>query len=117
MIMSLDYITLFVGDVQESKRFYQDLLGLRVLYESPNFVLLSAPAGSKLGLHLAEGERGSKQTVNLHFRVADVDEAYARLSAQGLSFEHVPKRQPWGLRSAAFRDPDGYLVELVAPDE
>lgn len=78
-------------------------------------MLLSARSGSKLGLHSAEGDLDGKHPTNLHFRVANVDEAHAKLVARGVSFEQAPKNQPWGLRSAACRDPDGHLVELVTP--
>jgi uncharacterized glyoxalase superfamily protein PhnB len=51
----------------------------------------------------------------LMVRVADVDAEYARLKAAGVAFMTEPKTYPWGARSVHFRDPDGNIVDLVAP--
>lgn len=111
MIEALQYVTLFVRDVRRSRRFYETL-GLRTVHESPAFVLMDA-GNAQVGLHAREGVQEGK-TVNLHFRVSDVQAAYEALVQRGLSFEHPPRRQPWGLVSVALRDPDGYVVEIVS---
>lgn len=111
MVQELDYITLYVENVDESQRFYCEYVGLQVVHGSERFVLLRAPSGSKLGLHVSRTVPSSG--VNLHFRVSDVDAVFKSLSSQGLSFEGAPVDQPWGLRSATCKDPDGNRVEFV----
>lgn len=113
MIQELDYITLYVRSVKESRNFYTNSVGLQVVHESEHFVLLRAPSGSKLGLHTSRTAPSSG--INLHFRVSDVDEIFESLSSRGLSFESSPADQPWGLRSAACKDLDGNTVEFVTP--
>jgi catechol 2,3-dioxygenase-like lactoylglutathione lyase family enzyme len=44
-----------------------------------------------------------------------VDRQFARLRGLGVEFVLEPTTQPWGNRSALFRDPDGNLVNLFAP--
>ena len=50
--------------------------------------------------------------------MADVDEAYADLSARGVPFhvppEDFPPEAPT-MRIAFFRDPDGNVIELIQP--
>jgi uncharacterized glyoxalase superfamily protein PhnB len=52
------------------------------------------------------------QRVILDFEVDDVDAAYGRLAPLGIAWVMAPTDQPWGARSAMFRDPDGNLVNL-----
>ncbi len=44
--------------------------------------------------------------------VADVDAAYADLTAQGVTFVRPPTDQRWGLRTAHFADPEGTIWEI-----
>jgi uncharacterized glyoxalase superfamily protein PhnB len=51
--------------------------------------------------------------------MTDVDQAYAKLKAQGVTFEVEPVGQDWGARIAALRDPDGnnlYLLQWIGKD-
>jgi uncharacterized glyoxalase superfamily protein PhnB len=50
--------------------------------------------------------------VILDFEVDDVDATHARLASLGITWVMAPTDQPWGARSAMFRDPDGNLVNL-----
>ena len=52
------------------------------------------------------------ERVILDFEVDDVDAAYARLTSLGLTWVMAPTDQPWGARSAMFRDPDGNVANL-----
>jgi len=52
------------------------------------------------------------ERVILDFEVDDVDATYARLASIGVTWVMAPTDQPWGGRSAMFRDPDGNLVNL-----
>ena len=52
------------------------------------------------------------ERVILDFEVDDVDAAYQRLAPLGVTWVMPPTDQPWGARSAMFRDPEGNLVNL-----
>lgn len=52
------------------------------------------------------------ERVILDFEVDDVDADYERLAAHAVTWVMAPADQPWGARSAMFRDPDGNLVNL-----
>ncbi|BAS28136.1 VOC family protein [Limnochorda pilosa] len=112
MIQGVEYVTLFVTDLERSVRFYHDLLELPVVQRSPHFVLLDA-GNLRLGLHRGDGVP-ERPPVNLHFVVDDVDQAYEALRRKGLPFHKGPKDQPWGVRSATTADPDGFVVEIVS---
>ncbi|MBX6351074.1 MAG: VOC family protein [Clostridia bacterium] len=114
--MELGYVTVFTQAFEAEVEFYEGVLGLRVEHRSPHFVRFET-GSCALAVHQAEdwaaGSAGA--AVQLHLRVDDVDAAYARLSQQGVRFEHAPRDMPWGLRVAALRDPAGLYVELYAP--
>ena len=52
------------------------------------------------------------ERVILDFEVDDVDATYARLTSLGVTWVMAPTDQPWGARSAMFRDPDGNVANL-----
>lgn len=57
----------------------------------------------------------SNRTVILEFLVEDVDREFARLRPLLAEVVQEPTTMPWGNRSLLFRDPDGNLVNLFAP--
>ncbi len=46
--------------------------------------------------------------------VEDADAVCADLAERGVSIVSGPLDRPWGMRTAAFLDPDGYVWEIAA---
>ncbi len=112
---AISYITLWVKEFDACVAFYRDRLGLPVEHIEQNFAQF-ATAGTKLYLHrLGETRPLRSHTVEIHFPVEDVDAAYRSLSSKGVVFEQAPANMPWGSRMAAFRDPEGFSLEIVGP--
>jgi catechol 2,3-dioxygenase-like lactoylglutathione lyase family enzyme len=112
---TIPYITLWVARYDSALAFYRDLLGLEVEQADENFAQF-ATQGTRLYLHrLGAAPRLREHTVEIHFSVPDVDEAYRFLSGRGVVFEQAPANMPWGTRMAAFRDPEGFALEIVGP--
>ena len=44
---------------------------------------------------------------------SDVDAVHADLVERGIGFFQQPTDQPWGMRTAYFKDPDGHVWELA----
>ena len=59
-------------------------------------------------------QAASNKSVILEFEVANVDEQYKRLYDIVKHWVKPPTTQPWGTRSAYFRDPDGNLVDFYS---
>lgn len=59
----------------------------------------------------------ANQSIMLEFRVADVDEQYARLQRLAIAWVKPPSTQAWGNRSNYFRDPDGNLINIYSRTE
>jgi catechol 2,3-dioxygenase-like lactoylglutathione lyase family enzyme len=112
---SISYITLWAVNFDEMVVFYRDMLELPVAYSDENFIQF-ATQGTKLYLHrLGTAPPLREHTVEIHFNVPDVDAAYQELVGRGADFEEAPANRPWGARMAAFRDPEGYSIEIVGP--
>jgi catechol 2,3-dioxygenase-like lactoylglutathione lyase family enzyme len=111
----IPYITLWAVKFNEMVTFYKEKLELPVEYSDENFIQF-ATQGTKLYIHrLAEAPPLREHAIEIHFDVPDVDSAYQALVAQGIEFEEPPANRPWGARMAAFRDPEGYALEIVGP--
>jgi len=128
--LKFDNIRLLVTRFDDAFAFYRDVLSLTPTSGGPgeNYASFTLPGGGQLALFKRElmaaavgaadkpVARTGQDTVALVFSVADVDAAYARLSARGVRFASTPEsRQAWGIRTAHFRDPDGNLIELYSP--
>ena len=114
-LRKLSYVTLWVVHFEEVKRLYKDILGIPVAEENENFIMFETE-GSRLAFHrLKKAPPVERPTAELHLEVKDVDDSFASLQAKGVKFREEPVNRPWGVRMASFRDPEGYMVELVGP--
>src|SRR5690242_9682273 len=114
-LRKLPYLTLWAVNFDQEKNLYKEILGLPVDQENDNFIMFDTK-GSRLAFHrLKKGGRLDRQTVELHFEVDNVDEVYSSLQGKGVRFDDRPVNRPWGSRMASFRDPEGYVVEIIGP--
>jgi catechol 2,3-dioxygenase-like lactoylglutathione lyase family enzyme len=116
-------ITLFVEDLQAAKQFYLNVFGLPIAYEDNNSAvfkfgdtlinLLKVSEARELvePARVAGPEVGSRFVFTLH--VDDVDAMCAELSARGVKLLNGPMDRPWGIRTASFVDPGGYIWEIA----
>jgi catechol 2,3-dioxygenase-like lactoylglutathione lyase family enzyme len=98
-------------DYATSVAFYRHVVGLHVFREwAPGTVFFLG--GGLLELSRSAGPvTGDK--LSLWLQVRDVDAEFDRLAAAGVEVAEAPVDQPWGLREARVRDPDGLLLVLV----
>ena len=116
-------ITLFVEDLGEAKRFYQEVFGLPVTFEDDNSAvfnfgttlinLLTTTAAIELiePATIASDPAGSR--FQLTITVDDVDAMCAELTKRGVTLLNGPMDRPWGIRTASFRDPGGHIWEIA----
>ena len=116
-------ITLFVEDLDESKRFYQRAFDLPVVFEDPDSAvfrfgdtlvnLLKASAAPELiePARVAAPDAGSRFVFTIH--VDDVDALCADLRTRGVTILNGPIDRPWGPRTASFADPSGHIWEIA----
>ncbi|AFY69574.1 Glyoxalase/bleomycin resistance protein/dioxygenase [Thalassoporum mexicanum PCC 7367] len=121
--MGIDYIALFVDDVERSIVFYRDLLGLEFPKPPKNGGTEGISGNLKLGIYdrtwLVKlfGDRLESHQAGhaflLSLPVADLGAFYQTLVTAGVEIVSPPKKMPWGQEIVFFKDPDGNLLEAV----
>lgn len=121
------YLTvLFVADLDRSRDFYQNVLGMEFGHGDDEGAYFSlGPDGLMLISHDTADDLLSQADVDhglsrggrsvLATTVEDVDAAYEELRAKGVEFIRAPEDREWGLRCAHFKDPDGNVWEIHTP--
>jgi catechol 2,3-dioxygenase-like lactoylglutathione lyase family enzyme len=111
-IESLSAVTLAVGDMGRSVRFYRSL-GFRMLYGGEDASFTSFAVGeSYLNLELRAGFRPTAWGRAI-FHVADVDRMHERALELGLEPSTKPRDAPWGERFFHLADPDGHELSFA----
>jgi predicted enzyme related to lactoylglutathione lyase len=98
-------------DYETSVAFYRDVVGLHVFREWGSGTVFFL-GGGLLELSRSAG-RVSDDKLSLWLHVRDVDAEFSRLAGAGAEVVEAPVDEPWGLREARIRDPDGLMLVLV----
>jgi catechol 2,3-dioxygenase-like lactoylglutathione lyase family enzyme len=108
-------ILLRPSDLDRSRRFYRDVLGLAIYREfgppdNPGVVFFLGPGLLEVSGHTA-GPPG--HSVMIWIQVRDVRAEHARLAAAGVPIIRGPATEPWDLTEMWIQDPDGIQIVLV----
>ena len=108
-------ILLRPSDLDRSRRFYRDVLGLAIYREfgppeDPGVVFFLGPGLLEVSGHSA-GPAG--RSVMIWIQVRNVRAEHARLAAAGVQVIREPAVEPWGLTEMWIEDPDGIRIVLV----
>ncbi|WP_017582371.1 VOC family protein [Nocardiopsis valliformis] len=107
-------------DLQRSRDFYRDVLGLAVHREFGDPEALGTVFFLGNGLLEVSGtaEPSGVAPLALWLQVRDVEAEYTRLTAAGVTGLREPRTEFWGLVEAWIADPDGVRIVLVQiPDD
>ena len=111
-----------VSDMEQTIRFYTEVLGLEVLERK------TSPRGSHLAfLKVPNSEelieltsfppsglvKVQKDLVHLAFQVESLDDSIASLNAKGVKVTDGPMQTSSGSRFIFINAPDGYEIELI----
>jgi lactoylglutathione lyase len=123
-LKSVGAITMFIDDTQRSKAFYEQVFGAKIVHEDENAVafefenmvvnMLRVPAAHELIAPAPVGDADAPRRFQLTVWVQDTDAVCEQLAACGVELLNGPMDREWGLRTAAFSDPDGHIWEVAA---
>lgn len=109
----LDFMSLQVSDMDRSRAFYCDVLGLPAAPSSPPGVQVigTQPVSMALRTDVTPKAGSAGHGVTLWIAVEDVDALYEKVTAGGAKPEGSPAEGPFG-RMFTVADPDGYRLTL-----
>lgn len=129
MTPSLHQSLLMVTDLDQSREFYQDVIGLtpsqvndsNIEFETGQATLVLEEDFDRevldtFGLDEPGDDRGKGTITAIEVESpASVDEICNRASEAGLTVRMDPTDVDWGRRMALLADPDGYTIEVSTP--
>lgn len=113
-VQNISSITLAVADMSRSVAFYQEQLGLPLLYGGAAADFTSFRIGGGY-LNLIRQAPAFTWWGRAIFYVDDVDAMYQRLVGLGLTTDTAPADAPWGERYFHIKDPDGHELSFARP--
>jgi len=116
-LQGMRHIALRVSDMARSRRFYVELLGLKVVWEPDADNVYLSSGEDNIALHAAKGNFDAPQRLD-HFGFilatkAAVDKAQDELKKKGVTISKAAKDHRDGSRSFYASDPDGNLIQFL----
>ena len=126
MEQHINYITLGVADLAESRRFYREVFGWRetagsneniAFFQAGNALLLALFGKTALAhdAQIPEQSSGFPRFTLAHNvgSEAEVDALFAGFAAKNTNIIKAPQKVFWGGYSGYLADPDGFLWEIA----
>ena len=112
---ALGLTLLFVTNPQKSSLFYQEILGLKPIEESPTFVMFALNNGVMLGLwskYTAEPRVDAPAgALEICFPAENVDALYEEWGRKNVTVDQKPTDMDFG-RTFVVLDPDGHRIRV-----
>jgi predicted enzyme related to lactoylglutathione lyase len=113
MIKRLKFVGVPVQDQDRALAFWREKMGFRVVTDQPmgpgmRWIEMGVPgAQTGIALFTPQGHEARIGTFSgMSFGCDDVERTYQELSARGVEFAQLPKKESWGT-SAIFKDSEG----------
>jgi catechol 2,3-dioxygenase-like lactoylglutathione lyase family enzyme len=107
--VSINHVTVRVPDLQRTSRFYQEFFGMPLKQQSATTHILGV-GSCFFGIEQGDGKAATVDHYDFGISAFNAEEARAKLKNRGLKFDGNSRE------SFKFHDPDGFLVQLNAPD-
>lgn len=110
------------NDLQLTKKFYEETLGLQVVENEMGILEIKAAGSNKFVIYSKENHQPATFTV-LNFEVKDIEQEVDDLISKGINFEQYSEplktdekgicRKDDRLAIAWFKDPSGNILSLI----
>jgi methylmalonyl-CoA/ethylmalonyl-CoA epimerase len=117
-ISRLGQVAIHAKDIDRASAFYEEKLGLKLLFKAPPGLAFFDCGGVRLMLDRTENPEFDHPSSILYFVVPDIQAAHGKLKNEGVHFEdepHVIAKMPThDLWMTFFRDSERNLLALMA---
>jgi methylmalonyl-CoA/ethylmalonyl-CoA epimerase len=117
-IARIGQVAVNAKDVERAVAFYENQLGLKLLFKAPPGLAFFDCGGVRLMVQCPEKPEFDHPSSVLYFAVPDIQGTYTKMKANGVSFEdepHLITRMPsHDLWMTFFHDSEGNLLALMS---
>jgi methylmalonyl-CoA/ethylmalonyl-CoA epimerase len=117
-ISRLGQIQIRAHNVERAAAFYENVLGLKLLFKAPPGLAFFDCGGVRLMIDRPERPEFDHASSILYFAVADIQAAHAKMKENGVKFEDEPHRiarmPDHDLWMTFFRDSEENLMALMS---
>ncbi|MFY0608570.1 MAG: VOC family protein [Cyclobacteriaceae bacterium] len=128
MKIKFDMIGIFVSDLANMVRFYQEIVGIDIDWDGKGPFAEFKHEGIRFSMYerkelpnLIGQEPSFPVGINGSFELAinvgdpeHLDDYFEKLVKAGATEIYPPRNEPWKLRSAMIADPEGNLIEIAS---
>lgn len=101
------------GKPSEAERFYEAVLGLKVVMDHGWIRTYSSGEEMTTQLSVASEGGSGTQVPDLSIEVDDLEKALENVRNENIEIEYGPANEPWGVRRFYVRDPFGKLINIL----
>ena len=119
-MLGIRHVALRVRSLERSLEFYSKVLGMKVEWQPDPLNAYLTNGTDNLALHedsaIVSADQNATGLDHFGFLVTspqEVDRWAAELEARGVALVQAPRTHRDGARSIYFRDPDGFLIQLL----
>lgn len=102
-------------NLEESKRFYADFIGLKLAMDMKwilTFTSKSNPT-AQINIIQSEGPIDINSGVGISFEVSDIDLMYKKAKSNNYEITYPITNEPWGVRRFFVKDPNGVIINIM----
>jgi catechol 2,3-dioxygenase-like lactoylglutathione lyase family enzyme len=100
--------------LDESRAFYENVLGLELIMDQGWVLTFAAPDNPAAQITLMERDATARVNPDVSVEVDDVDRAYAAVEQMGYEIVHPLTDEPWGVRRFFVREPNGTVLNILS---
>ena len=109
--VTINHVTIKVPDLHRTSKFYQEFFGMPLKQQSASTHILGVGNNTFFGVEQSDNKTASVNHYDFGIAGFNADEARAKLKKLNLKFESGDSKE-----SFKFFDPDGFQVQVNAPD-
>jgi predicted enzyme related to lactoylglutathione lyase len=102
-----------VADVEATKSFYADYLGLSTEEFNMGWVARYTAPDTGASVQLVTRDAAAPEDSVISVHTDDVEDAYEQAQRLGYEIVHPISTEPWGVRRFFVRAPDGNVINIV----
>jgi predicted enzyme related to lactoylglutathione lyase len=110
-----NHFVLAVHDVKKSAAFYVDILGFKIVNETPGWIFVRKDNCMVMLGECPDDMHPSQLGCHNYFgylKVDDVDAYFAHVQQAGGDILFPPTDKPWGMREFGVKSPDGHRIMI-----